>query len=189
MPKKTAVNADTPAAGGALVCGNSACGQALAPPLLQCSKCKAEAYCCKACQVGHPAAPATHRAPQRARPRLLTHPRLLPSPLSALPRRQIAAEKAGHKLASNQPLTGGSAGADAGTEPSHGAAGGSNASAAMLQLSQLQQQQAFLQQLTPQQRHQLTLQQQQYYCQQQMMYQQVPGVSAAAASCMHCSGC
>ena len=54
MPKKTAVNADTPAAGGALVCGNSACGQALAPPLLQCSKCKAEAYCCKACQVPPP---------------------------------------------------------------------------------------------------------------------------------------
>ena len=52
MPKKTAVAAaPAPAGGGALVCGNSACGQALAPPLLQCSKCKAEAYCCKACQV------------------------------------------------------------------------------------------------------------------------------------------
>ena len=28
--------------------------EALAPPLLQCSKCKAEAYCCKACQVPLP---------------------------------------------------------------------------------------------------------------------------------------
>ena len=34
----------------ALACGNAACGKALAPPLLQCSKCKGEAYCCKACQ-------------------------------------------------------------------------------------------------------------------------------------------
>ena len=189
MSKKAGAIA-TPADGSAaLACGNAECRKALAPPLLQCSKCKAEAYCCKACQVGHPAAPATHRAPQRARPRLLTHPRLLPSPLSALPRRQIAAEKAGHKHECGAPLTAGSAWADAVTEPSHGAAGGSNASAAKSQLSQLQQQQAFLQQLTPQQRHQLTLEQQQYHCQQQMMYQQVPGVSAAAASCMHCSGC
>ena len=31
--------------------------------LLQCSKCKAEAYCCKACQVGDPGAPAAHSAP------------------------------------------------------------------------------------------------------------------------------
>ena len=59
MSKKAAAAA-TPAAGGAaLACGNAACGKALAPPLLQCSKCKAEAYCCKACQVGDP---ATHRA-------------------------------------------------------------------------------------------------------------------------------
>ena len=62
MPKKETAN--TPAAGaGALACGNAACGKALAPPLLQCSKCKAEAYCCKACQVGDPAAPAAHSAP------------------------------------------------------------------------------------------------------------------------------
>ena len=51
------------AGAAALACGNSACGKALAPPLLQCSKCKGEAYCCKACQVGDPAAAATHRAP------------------------------------------------------------------------------------------------------------------------------
>ena len=54
MPKKTAAAA-TPApapAAAALACGNAACGKALAPPLLQCSKCKGEAYCCKACQVG-----------------------------------------------------------------------------------------------------------------------------------------
>jgi hypothetical protein len=53
MPKKTAAAA-TPApapAAAALACGNAACGKALAPPLLQCSKCKGEAYCCKACQV------------------------------------------------------------------------------------------------------------------------------------------
>ena len=37
----------------ALACGNAACGKALAPPLLQCSKCKGEAYCCKACQKTH----------------------------------------------------------------------------------------------------------------------------------------
>ena len=57
MSKKAAA-AYTPAAGNArLACGNAACGKALAPPLLQCSKCKAEAYCCKACQVGDPACP------------------------------------------------------------------------------------------------------------------------------------
>ena len=62
MPKKTAAAA-TPApapAAAALACGNTACGKALAPPLLQCSKCKAEAYCCKACQVGDPGVPAAH---------------------------------------------------------------------------------------------------------------------------------
>ena len=64
MSKKAAAAA-TPAAGGAaLSCGNAACGKALAPPLLQCSKCKGEAYCCKACQVGNPATPATHCAPR-----------------------------------------------------------------------------------------------------------------------------
>ena len=60
MPRKTAATPAT--AHAALACGNAACGKALAPPLLQCSKCKAEA-CCKACQVGDPAAPAAHRAP------------------------------------------------------------------------------------------------------------------------------
>ena len=60
MRKKTAVK---PAPGGAaLACGNAACGKALAPPLLQCSKCKTEAYCCKACQVGGPAAPPPRTA-------------------------------------------------------------------------------------------------------------------------------
>ena len=46
------------AAAAALACGNAECRKALAPSLLQCSKCKAEAYCCKACQVGDPACPA-----------------------------------------------------------------------------------------------------------------------------------
>ena len=44
----------------ARLCGNAVCGKALAPPLLQCSKCKGEAYCCKACQV--PPAPRTRSA-------------------------------------------------------------------------------------------------------------------------------
>ena len=65
-----------------VACGNAACGKALAPPLLQCSKCKAEAYCCKACQVGDPAAPAAHSAPfASAHP-----PASAPFPLPAPPR-------------------------------------------------------------------------------------------------------
>ena len=52
MDKKAAADG-----AGALACGNAACGKALTTPLLQCSKCKAEAYCCKACQVGDPACP------------------------------------------------------------------------------------------------------------------------------------
>jgi len=74
MSKKAAAVA-TPAAGGAaLACGNAACGKALTPPLLQCSKCKAEAYCCKACQVGDPGAPA---AAQRAGASVLTRCRVI----------------------------------------------------------------------------------------------------------------
>jgi hypothetical protein len=49
----------------ARLCGNAACRKALAPPLLKCSKCKGEAYCCKACQVGEPGRP---RHVQRAAP-------------------------------------------------------------------------------------------------------------------------
>ena len=75
MSKKAAAAAAAPA----LACGNAECGKALAPPLLQCSKCKAEAYCCKACQVGDPAAPAAHRAPRSpARACSLTRARSLP---------------------------------------------------------------------------------------------------------------
>ena len=56
MSKKAAAAA--PAAGNAtLACGNAECRKALAPPLLQCSKCKAEAYCSKACQVPGPCSP------------------------------------------------------------------------------------------------------------------------------------
>ena len=62
MSKRSAAAGAPAAPAAALACGNAACGKALAPPLLQCSKCKAEAYCCKACQVGDPAAPAAHRA-------------------------------------------------------------------------------------------------------------------------------
>jgi len=49
----------------ARLCGNVACGKALVPPLLQCSKCKCEAYCCKACQVPPP--------PRAARARSCAH--------------------------------------------------------------------------------------------------------------------
>ena len=51
MSKEAAAAATPAAAAAVLACGNAECGKALAPPLLQCSKCKAEAYCCKACQV------------------------------------------------------------------------------------------------------------------------------------------
>ena len=64
MSKRSAAAGAPEAPAAALACGNAACGKALAPPLLQCSKCKAAAYCCKACQVGDPAAPAALRAPR-----------------------------------------------------------------------------------------------------------------------------
>jgi hypothetical protein len=60
MSKKAAAAATPAAAAAVLACGNAECGKALAPPLLQCSKCKGEAYCCKACQV--PPAPRTRSA-------------------------------------------------------------------------------------------------------------------------------
>jgi hypothetical protein len=41
-----------------LKCGHAACRKALTPPFLQCAKCKAAAYCSKACQVRAP----THEA-------------------------------------------------------------------------------------------------------------------------------
>ena len=65
MPKKTAAGAAAAAAGAAaLACGNAACGKELVPPLLRCSMCKAQAYCCKACQVRVPPAPTpAERAP------------------------------------------------------------------------------------------------------------------------------
>ena len=67
MSKKAGGRRPPAAGGAALACGNAECGKALAPPLLQCSKCKAEAYCCKACQVGDPAPPP--RTARRARAR------------------------------------------------------------------------------------------------------------------------
>ena len=82
------------AGAAALACGNAECRKALAPPLLQCSKCKAEAYCCKACQVGDPAAPDAHRAP---RPRACACSLTCTRPPCMHPRRQTAAWKAGHK--------------------------------------------------------------------------------------------
>ena len=56
MSKRSAAAGAPAAPAAALACGNAACGKALAPPLLQCSKCKAEAYCCKAArwETGRP---------------------------------------------------------------------------------------------------------------------------------------
>ena len=83
---KKAVAAATPAAGNArLACGNAECRKALAPPLLQCSKCKGEAYCCKACQVGDPGAPAAHSAPYASARSPAPAPCLHP-PATRLPR-------------------------------------------------------------------------------------------------------
>lgn len=62
MPKKTAAKLAADAC--ALVCGNAACGKTLAPPMLKCSKCKAEAYCCK--PRGRPGTSTT--AARRGRP-------------------------------------------------------------------------------------------------------------------------
>ena len=76
MPPKRAAK-PAPGAAAALACGNAACGKTLAPPLLQCSKCKAEAYCCKACQVGDPAA---HRAPAARAPASAHSPAPSPRP-------------------------------------------------------------------------------------------------------------
>ena len=86
MKKKADAAATPAAAAGALACGNAACGKALAPPLLQCSKCKAEAYCCKACQVGDPACPRLALCAARAGARScpLTRTRTL-SPSLPLP--------------------------------------------------------------------------------------------------------
>jgi hypothetical protein len=61
MPKKTAAAASA-ASGSALTCGNAACRKALAPPLLRCGRCKAEAYCCKECQVLPPPRAAAREA-------------------------------------------------------------------------------------------------------------------------------
>ena len=82
MSKKAAAAA-TPAAGAAaLACGNAECGKALAPPLLQCSKCKSEAYCCKACQVGDCPRHALRAARAGARSCPLTRtPTLSPLPV------------------------------------------------------------------------------------------------------------
>ena len=84
-----AAAAGTPAAVNAtLACGNAECRKALAPPLLQCSKCKGEAYCCKACQVGDPACPRhalrAARAGARSCPLTRTRTRTL-SPSLSLP--------------------------------------------------------------------------------------------------------
>ena len=86
MSKRSAAAGAPAAPAAALACGNAACGKALAPPLLQCSKCKGEAYCCKACQVGDPACPrhALRAARAGARSSPLTRTRTI-SPSLSLP--------------------------------------------------------------------------------------------------------
>ena len=59
MPRKTA--ASHALGHAALACGNAACGKALAPAAA--AVLQARPFCCKACQVGDPAAPAAHSAP------------------------------------------------------------------------------------------------------------------------------
>ena len=92
-------------------CGNRECRKTLTPPLLQCSRCKGEAYCCKECQVSPPP-----HAQREARARAggaahLTLPPLFPR------RHQIAAWKAGHKRECSAPGQGAAASA-----PGQGAA-------------------------------------------------------------------
>ena len=53
-----------------LECGNAACRKTLTPPLLQCARCKAAAYCSKECQV-HP--PQHAHAARCARARACAH--------------------------------------------------------------------------------------------------------------------
>ena len=69
----------------ARLCGNAACGKALAPPLLQCSKCRAKAFCCEACQVGDPADPATHHSPRARAPASARSPAPAPVPPACTP--------------------------------------------------------------------------------------------------------
>ena len=84
---KKAVAAATPAAGNArLACGNAECRKALAPPLLQCSKCKAEAYCVPGGRPGRPAAHSLSAPYASAR-----SPAPAPFPPACTPRHQIAA--------------------------------------------------------------------------------------------------
>jgi len=70
MLKQSAAAATPAASADALACCNTTCGKALSPPLLWCSKCKREAYCCKACQVPPP--PRTRSAQREVR--ALTRP-------------------------------------------------------------------------------------------------------------------
>ena len=72
-----------------LQCGHAACRKALTPPFLQCAKCKAAAYCSKACQV-----PPPHTNKCRVCLRALTRSSV---PARPAPCHQTAAWKAGHK--------------------------------------------------------------------------------------------
>ena len=62
-----------PVAAATSKCGYAECRKALAPPLLWCSRCKAEFYCCKACQVAWTLQPPP-RTERRARFGSRTHP-------------------------------------------------------------------------------------------------------------------
>jgi hypothetical protein len=66
-----------------LECGNAACRKALMPPFLQCAKCKAAAYCSKACQVPPPQTHMQRAAPEPAP--VHTDPLLRACPPRSLP--------------------------------------------------------------------------------------------------------
>ena len=84
MPKRDGATVKPAAGPTALACGHAACGKALAPPLMLCSKCRAEAYCCKACQVER-GRPRHAQRDARAHGSLIARLRLLPFPLPLPP--------------------------------------------------------------------------------------------------------
>ena len=138
MSKKAAAAA-TPATGGAaLACGNAACGKAIAPPLtlmmmmlfivlfletnfvylwggyvlLQCSKCKAEAYCVPGGRLGRPRCAQPESA---VRVCSLTRARSLP-PCLHPPATRLSRGRPGTSTSAVRPCRARSSGAPRGVE-------------------------------------------------------------------------